>query len=540
MSSLPTLEPAAVRELLRAGRELAFIDLREAGPHGRSKPLFAVNLPLGRLEERIFSLVPRRSVPVILFDGGLGLVRRGAERLNALGYTNITAVGGTLADWRRAGGELFRDTSVASKAFGEVVEQQAGTPEIDAAELKARLDRGENLVVIDDRPFAEYQAATIPGSVNIPGAELVLRAAELLRTPDTQLVIHCAGRTRSLIGTQALINAGIFKNVVGLRHGNIGWNLAGLELEHGAARRAPARLDPENHRRAREAARDLAQQTGVRFFGTDTLAAWEAESEQRTLYKFDVRSPEEHAARHAPGFAHAAGGQLVQATDEYIGVLSSRVVLADDDGVRAVLTASWLRQLGWSEVAVLADGLGDRLVPGPAAAPVRPRPPETPFIDADTLAAAPSGTAGLKLVVVDLRPGRDFAAGHIPGAWYVPRARAAEGLPALPDADRLVLVSEDGYLAAFAQAEFQELTVARVEVLAGGFAAWQAAGHPLEKGLIRLAVPPDDVYRRPLEETGNPDDFKSHYIAWELGLPEQIRRDGTARFDVHQPARVRP
>ncbi|MFT3828148.1 MAG: rhodanese-like domain-containing protein [Opitutaceae bacterium] len=536
--------PAIVRDLIRSGAELAFLDLREPGAFGRAKPLFAVNLPLGRLEERILSLVPRRATPIVLFDGGEGLAERGALRLADLGYTDVSLVAGGLHDWRLAGGELFRDTNAASKAFGEVVEAEAHTPEIDAAEFKALRDRGEKLVLLDDRPFAEYRQSTIPGSINVPGAELVLRAQETVDSPeDTLVVVHCAGRTRSIIGTQALVNSGLFPRVVGLRNGNIGWTLAGFALEHGAARRAPATLTPEKHHRAVAAAHALALRTGAQLLGDPELARWEAEADRHALFKFDVRSHEEFAAAHAPGFAHAAGGQLIQATDEYIGVLGARIVLADNDGVRAAVTASWLRQLGWEHVAVYSPGLKSPLVRGAAAA-LRPPAPRVPTVN---VAGLREQLRTGRTVVLDLRTSTAFAEAHIPGAWHAPRTQLAGALPALPGHDHLVLVSDDGFLAAFAHAEAHALTDRPVTVLDGGFTAWLAAGQATQSGHVHFTVPPDDVYHRPAATIASDvpapsltDEAKRYYIEWELGLVEQIRRDGTARFSVYKPSQIPP
>ena len=70
----------------------------------------------------------------------------------------------------------------------------------------------------------------------MPGAELVLRARELAPDPATRIIVNCAGRTRSIIGTQSLINAGIENPVSALRNGTIGWTLAGQNWS--TARRA--------------------------------------------------------------------------------------------------------------------------------------------------------------------------------------------------------------------------------------------------------------------------------------------------------------
>ncbi len=527
--TLPRVVPSQVRKRLRQGDEFAFLDVREEGPFSRAQPLFAVNLPLSRVEERAFRLLPRRSVPIVLFDGGAGLALRAGRRLRALGYGDVAVVEGGLAEWRAAGGELFRDVGVPSKAFGEVLEAQAHTPGISAAELKALQDRGADVVVLDSRPFAEYRVMTIPGSISCPGAELVLRAKELVRSSETLVVVNCAGRTRSLVGAQSLVNSGLFPRVAALRNGTIGWLLAGFELEFGATRRAPDTVTPSHRTAAAQAARALAERTGVRFLSESEAAAWE-QDDSRTLFRFDVRGPEEAAISHAPGFASAPGGQLVQATDEYVGVQGARLLLADDDDVRAAMTASWLRQLGWEQVAVLDSGLGHRLVSGPPPAPPLPARPVVPSITVADLKAAEG-----RATVLDLARSPDYRHGHIPGAWFAIRASLAEALPALPRTPLVVLTSPDGLLAALAQAEAQALTSRQVVALEGGTEAWRAAGFAVESGAGSYAVPPDDVYKRPYEGTDSPRSAMQGYLDWEFGLVEQIANDGTARYAVARP-----
>ncbi|RYY62475.1 MAG: thiosulfate sulfurtransferase, partial [Comamonadaceae bacterium] len=195
---------------------------------------------------------------------------------------------------------------------------------------------------------------------------LVLRVRALAPDPATQVIVNCAGRTRSIIGTQSLVNAGIPNPVAALRNGTIGWKLAGQVLDHGAARRAPATLDPAQRAQAQADARGVAERAGVQWITPAALRTLEAPD--RTLYRFDVRTPEEYAAGHLPGFASAPGGQLVQETDHAVPVRGARIVLVDDDGVRAPMTASWLAQMGW-EVYVLArvDAalFGEAGAPGP-------------------------------------------------------------------------------------------------------------------------------------------------------------------------------
>ncbi|MGA7778370.1 MAG: rhodanese-like domain-containing protein, partial [Paraburkholderia sp.] len=226
-----------VRRALFERREIALLDVREEDPHARSHPLFAANLPLSKLELEVPVRLPRRSVPIVVFDDGEGLAERAARRLTELGYTDVSLLAGGLRGWAEAGGELFKDVNVPSKAFGELVESERHTPSLEAEQVKALLDADANVVVLDARRFDEYQTMNIPGSVSVPGAELVLRARQLAPDPSTQIIVNCAGRTRSIIGTQSLINAGLPNPVAALRNGTIGWTLAGQTLAHGSTRR---------------------------------------------------------------------------------------------------------------------------------------------------------------------------------------------------------------------------------------------------------------------------------------------------------------
>ena len=208
----------------------------------------------------------------------------------------------------------------------------------------------------------------IPGSVSVPGAELVLRAGRVAPDPETTIIVNCAGRTRSIIGTQSLINAGVTNKVLALRNGTIGWTLARQNLEHGADRRGE--IGPFEGAKAN--ARDVAYRAGVRHFGTEEATALQAQS-HRTLYRFDVRDEEDYAAGHIPGFRHYPGGQLVQEIDMAAPVRGARILLTDNRGVRADMTASWLAQMGW-DAYVLDGGYDGALEVGPPQVLPKPDP----------------------------------------------------------------------------------------------------------------------------------------------------------------------
>jgi len=468
--------------------------------------------------------LPRRSAPIVVSDDGEGLAERAAARLNEGGYTDVSVLAGGVAAWEAAGFPLYSGVHVPSKAFAEVVEHEYGTPWISAEELAERQKSSERMVILDSRSYEEYHSNSIPGAISVPGAELVYRFQELVPSPDTFVVVNCGGRTRSIIGAQALIDAGVPNRVVSLKDGTMAWHLAGFQVVAGATGRAPE-VSTEGVAAARQRADAVARRYGVPVIDRAELAEWQREADRRTLYVIDVRDPAEYRAGHLAGSVMAPGGQLVQETDSWLGVWGARVVLVDDTGVRARMTASWLRRMGW-DAAVLDGGFEGVAREGgmPAShSDIFPLAgPEPATVQPLALQASPA-------VVVDLAPSRRHREGHIPGAWFAIRARLAEALDKLPPQGELVLTSEDGAIARFAAAEIS--TRRPVKALAGGTAAWKAAGLPLETGMGPLASEPDDVSlsardRPPAER----EHYMREYLAWEIDLVNQIARDADCRF----------
>ncbi|MCT4717149.1 rhodanese homology domain-containing protein [Enterobacteriaceae bacterium H18W14] len=514
---------AQLRATLAAKEELALIDVREEAPFASGHPLFAANIPLGKLELEVYARIPRRTTPITVYDNGEGLAINAVEKLKQLGYRDVALLAGGLQGWQEAGGEIFIDVNAPSKAFGELVEAKRHTPSLSAEEVQKLQRQGTELVVLDVRRFDEYQTMNIPGSISLPGGDLVLKARAQVSGPQTQIVVNCAGRTRSIIGAQSLINAGISNPVVALRNGTIGWTLAGQALEQGQERQAQESSGEEAERIA---AWELATSAGVSFVAWSDWQVWRHNSDRNT-WLFDVRSPEEYRAGHLPGARSVPGGQLVQETDHYAAVRGGRIVLVDDDGVRAPMAASWLAQMGW-EVAVLEASRelftdrGDWQAPVPAA-------PKVEEISPATLAAwlEQPGTT-----LLDFTTSANFRARHIPGAKWLGRAQLKAAVATLPEPDRWVVTCGSSALARFAAPELQALSGRPVYVLQGGTLAWIAENRPLAQGVEGELHRPEDRYRRPYEGTNVPRKAMEDYLQWEYGLVAQLERDGTHGFWV--------
>jgi rhodanese-related sulfurtransferase len=364
----PSVSPSQIRAALLLREEIALLDVRQEAAFATGHPLFSANMAADRIALEAETRLPRKDVPIVVYDAGEGLVLQAADRLAALGYSNVGQLGGGLQAWQRAGYELFQDVNSYAKAFGELVESRRHTPSLAAEEVAALMANQANIAILDVRRFDEYETMNIPGSVSVPGAELVLRAGRVAPDPETTIIVNCAGRTRSIIGTQSLINAGVTNKVVALRNGTIGWTLAKQELEHGADRRGGIGL----FEGAQANAREVAYRAGVKRVDPEEATALAVQS-HRTLYRFDVRDADEYTAGHIAGFRHYPGGQLVQEIDMAAPVRGARILLTDDRGVRAEMTASWLAQMGW-ETYVLDGGYDRALAVGPPEVLPKPDP----------------------------------------------------------------------------------------------------------------------------------------------------------------------
>jgi rhodanese-related sulfurtransferase len=523
------MTPAALRVALDGPEELAILDAREEGAFGAEGHLFwAVPCPLSQAELRFRALLPNPGTRVVCCDGGAGEAERLAALLRAAGHGAVEVLEGGAPGWQAAGFELFRGVNVPSKAFGEWVEHRYGTPSVSPEDLAACQARGEDLVILDSRPIDEFERMSIPGGINVPGGELAYRVGAYQGSASRTIVVNCAGRTRSILGAESLRQAGVPNRVVALRNGTMGWNLAGFSCATGATARHGL-AEPEDSALRHTAALAFAERHSVRRVDAATAAAWQADR-ARTTYVLDVRDAAEFAEARLSGSRHAPGGQLVQATDRWIAVRGARILLVDDTETRALMTGAWLRQLGGWEVAVRRGGLaGGRLEAG-APGPTCPEAERAaaPRIEASQLAALLADGAAQ---VIELTRSIAYRAGHIPGALWGVRTRLGL-LASRLAADRMVvLAGETEALARLAVGEVAALAPVPVRVLAGGVAAWRAAGFPLAAS---PTDPPDeaciDWYLRPYDRNAGVAAAMGDYLDWELALPAAVARDGTARF----------
>jgi rhodanese-related sulfurtransferase len=520
------IDASVLKAWLSDKREIALLDVREHGQYGEGHLFFAASLPYSRFELSLPALVPNLGVRLVLYDDGDGIAARAAAGAEALGYDNVHILGGGASSWRGAGYTLYTGVNVMSKAFGELVEDVRLTPRVTPQAVQAMQNAKEKVVIVDGRPFAEYRKMNIPGGICCPNGELVLRIRDIVPDQKTRIIVNCGGRTRSIIGAQTLIDFGVVNPVYALENGTQGWCLAGFDLEHDASRRYPDRIRAADVIELRARARDFAKAHGVSFITPVEASAWLNQS-SRTTYLLDVRTPEEVEANAVPGFVHAPGGQLIQATDHWVGVRGARLILLDEEEVRAPIVASWLRQLG-HDAYVLVGGVAA------GAKVVRPKRMSTlvwPTLMTVAPREAEKALDAGSLQIIDLRASMIYRKGHIPQAvWTIrPRITAAVGDPM----QSVMIVADEPGIAALAGLDLKVSGFKDICLLEGGHESWHAAGLPV------TATPETPADRECIDflffTHGRHDgdaEASRQYLAWEMGLLDQLDEQERSCFCI--------
>ena len=520
-----------LRQWLYDGAELALLDVRELGQIAEGHILFSAPLPYSRFEIGLPALVPNQHVRMVLCDSGDGVAERAAERAHALGYVNTHVLSGGVASWAAAGHTLFEGVNVPSKAFGELIELAEHTPRLTAEQVAQMQTDGADMVIVDGRPMAEYRKMNIPGASCCPNGELALRIGRVAPDPSTTIVVNCAGRTRSIIGAETLRGVGIPNPVYALENGTQGWTLAGLALGTGAEHAMPMPSDDLSS--AHRHAEALAARHGVAGIDAASVATMLSD-DTRTTYLLDVRTAEELAdddaafqdARERLAIAHAPGGQLVQATDQWIGVRNARVIVLDTEGLRAKVAASWLRRLG-HEAMTVEGGLSAVSALDMQRQLPQARAPGLPRISPSSLAGK-LGTSEAPQII-DLRSSSAYREGHIPGAVWSTRARVVRDAAPGPK----VLVAEHDHISAFAARDLQEAGHTALSILASGMSRWAEAGHPVETSADAPADADriDFIFHTHGRHDGDREASLA-YLEWEVGLVDQLDEQERAVFRI--------
>jgi len=515
-----TISCPELTSLMASDGLFAVFDVRERGEYNDCQIPNTTSLPRSQIEFRIGEFVPNGTIPVVVYDEGGKRAGLAAERLAQLGYQQVSILDGGLTAWQNQGRETVSGVNVPSKAFGERIHHDRQVPDLSPEELKSLIDSNAGLTILDMRTPEEYGRFCIPGGVNVPGGDLILWAEELQHKPA--VIVNCAGRTRSIIGAAGLRRLGL-TNVRALRNGTMGWVLAGFQLETKPARRGPA-ANSESGSHAATMALRIAAEEKLTWITAEDLSRSMRNVRDGVRYLIDVRSEEEYLAGHIAGSISVPGGQAVQRADDFVPVRNAEIVFISNQSARAVMTAYWYGQMGFTQVRVLQGGLDEWKVAGQPVDPGASLPVPLGF-SAAKRAVQYIDAAKLKdqidhesRTVLDVGTSLEHESGHVPGAKWISRGWIDIKLPELiaDRAQRIVLTCRDGLQSTLAAQQLALVGFSDIAVLDGGLRAWTSAGYQAEAGLKDALAPANDVVLSP-SIRGNKEDMQK-YLDWELKL----------------------
>jgi rhodanese-related sulfurtransferase len=517
MSTLVSCQEVA--DLMVSEGLFAVFDVRERGEFNQCQIRGATSLPRSQIEFRISQLVPNLEVAIVVYDDADGRGPLAANTLAQLGYTQVSIVHGGLTEWRSEGRPTVSGVNVPSKAFGEKIHHERRIPDISAEELHRLQEERKELRILDMRTPEEYRRFCIPGGENVPGGDLILWAEELSAS-NTPVIVNCAGRTRSIVGTATLQRLGL-ENVRALKNGTMGWVLAGFELEKNPTQ---TQSTPRSSAHAISLALKVANEENVSWISTQRVADALARTNSGVTYLIDVRSEREYESGHVSGSINVPGGQAVQRADDFVAVRNAQIVFISQESARAVMAAYWYRQMGFPNVFVLQGGLrawseqSGTLAIGasdnePLGFDAAKRTAH--WIEAQELERMLRDSSPL---IIDVGASLEFESAHVPRAKWISRGWIEIEIPKrFPDRSRpLVVTCADSRQSVFAARALMEIGYGDVSLLNGGVRAWSAAGFSTERGLDECLVQADDVVLSP-SIRGSKEDMQ-RYLDWELAL----------------------
>ncbi|MDP3137711.1 MAG: rhodanese-like domain-containing protein [Burkholderiaceae bacterium] len=417
---------ASLQAALAAREPLALLDVREMGEYRLGHIFGATPLPLGDLEERARRYVPQPHLEVVVCGGDDGRQGRAAQRLRAMGFSNVSVLAGGVSGWQQEGRAGATGWGFEGKQFGEQVAVAERIPHVDAEEVAAGLDDPE-VIVLDSRTPAEFLKGHIPGARWLPPFQSLLHAADLCRA-HRSVYVNCAGRTRSLLGARLLRGMG-FDNVYAVQNGTWGWLHSGRKLEKGEG----ATVAPPTDAALAQAdayARALAGRRGIDILDADQARHFTQAA--ASGYVVDVRGLDAFRAAHVPGSFHIEGSLLQFLAEERFAVRSLPVLVIGEQTADGAAGAALLRDLGYAAYCIEGGFAAWQSSDAPTQAGDEQWPdagvPE-PGMGAVEILDWPVASRRLHdgaAVALDLRSLGDFTLGHLPGALSLPLGRLEE------------------------------------------------------------------------------------------------------------------
>jgi len=501
-----SISVSALEDLMSSKSEYALFDVREAGEAEKGHIYGTTFLPRRLIEFRILELVPNPDALLVLYDNGPddGRAELARQTLRGTGYKKVLVLSGGTAAWSKAGHTLVEGSNVPCKLFGENLHASEHVPDLTAEELASWRDSGKQMLICDIRTPTEHESAHVPDSRPAPSFDIAHSLGDFLKK-DVPVIVHCAGRTRSIIACQALRELGL-ENVYALKNGTMGWILAGHKLDETGSGE-PFTPSPESIKLFEERAAKIAADANIASMDQQTLQdAIAARKQQKSnVYVFDVRPLKDSLNGRIPGSFAVPGGQVVQRADDFIAVRMAPIVFIDDREGRANMTASFFRKMGYPNVHVLSGGVNGWVEAGKDLVKGRGRPLPLGLQNAKTASHVLSPKQAQQkladspeMIVINVDHSKNFSSGHIAGSSWLARGFLEQRIANITDNKqaKILVTCSGGTQSCLANATLIALGYSNTHLLDGGIRAWKKAGLSIETGVVNpmeaddLVLPP--------------------------------------------------
>ena len=507
--------------LISKNNDFCIIDVRSKAEFNEKHILGSSSIPRSDLEFQLPRLIPYKNTKIILNDSDSKRSFYSASQLSHMGYTNVLVLDGGLDNWMAEGYSYTEGMNVPSKAFGEQVLHTDDPPEITPEELFEKIENGEKLLLIDTRTPEEYSRATMPNSINIPNGELINRVPELDREFDGQIVIHCGGRTRSIIGA-SLMHALGYKDIISLKDGTMGWLLAGYELQYNNDVQDFVDTTPDFKKLAQELAENMRKQNGIETIDQVELKNLFNQNIENNIYFIDVRIESEYKESHLSEFDWMAGGQLIQRTDETVAMKNARVILVCNDMTRSTVAAYWLKRMGYDNIQVVLGGMNECSSNEFKYSSDFPKsnlnlPTEYKSVSSNDLLDSINNNENQTILF--LGNSANYNDGHIENSYWLPKDWLELYVETVVSdkKEKIILVCNDGLRSSLSTKILDELGYSNIVVLNGGLDDWKSKNLPLTTKTNINYDYPDDLFVHPL---GNRE-LMLKYLTWEKALVQE-------------------
>ena len=335
-----SLEIKQVLNLLKNNtKNVSFLDIRERKQYVHGFAFGSVNCPFSKFKYLIKELVPDINTTLILIGvKNINQQDQIQKILKKLKYDKSFIIKGDYKIWKKQKFPLWAGEYTFSKAFGEWIEITSNIKNLYAKELYKIHKKKHNYLQIDARPKKEFEKFSLPQSVQCSGGELpcFINNKENLRK---NYIVHCAGRTRSIIAYQTLKDFNFKNKKYVLNGGTQNWVLNGFDRKFkNQSKITSTKINYKNDLK-------LANSIARKF----KIPSTQIMNKQTNCYNFQVSS-EIKNFKKIPGWKQVNATTLIQSTDKFISSTNTKILVFSNIPSSAVFTVIWLRRMGYQAI----------------------------------------------------------------------------------------------------------------------------------------------------------------------------------------------